>query len=855
MKRIFTLLSLLLIVCGGCNGRSSAIRSTERTTPRPQIMGNGTTESTDATITLTMAVEEPEREHYQRLIDQFTREHSNIRVRLISVSEAATTEGEEPIKTLASSADIFPYNPNLQTGKQYLLDLQPLIEADADFNQADFQSGILPHSGEATWSIPVGVRYPLIYYNKIAFDRAGIPAPQPSWRDDEFLAIAQQLTLSDGDEVVQWGFVPNQLRYLPLISAQLERPLSAVDSADENVVHTIEWVGDLFTEHKVTPWLESYKPFAQQTMGDAVSPASLQTNGKAAMWAATHVIYNADDTSVGVTAVPQAAHGYSADAVPVGFALSRGTQHADAAWDLLRFLSHQPPANTFSQPLVPARQSVLHAINYWEQLPSPLTVALQYATTHNSTPRLSNPDDFTTIHNALVAYILEGKSAEVALAQAEPSDNVEIETPSANIVVPEATVADAQEQITFMMPGSVDTDRLRSLVRRFEQEQQPDFSIRLTRREYDYDTAQFEPIVDVDCFVEEAPSTIEEMGTSLVPLNALLELDGSLDEASFYPALLASVMLRGDIIGIPAFASIPHLEYNKSLFAGAGVPPPSLDWTLDDFLTTAQQLTTNGTPESKQYGYADWLSQLFYYGYQLFAVETVRVDENGVPLYDFQAAAPMLKWNADLIRTYQVQPLLANELRSEAGRELFEALVTNERVAMWPAVATSIMRATDKFPEDIEIGIAPFPQGVQGGINLASYAYFILDRTSNREACWQWIEFLVKQPEVAAYLPAYIPTAESDTYTEMIGSEAADLYRAVAANSTPTISTPPSVPPWLWFGSQLLHDAYIAAASDEQDVQSALSGAEAKFNRYRQCVIDNDAFMDRAQQERCSRVE
>jgi multiple sugar transport system substrate-binding protein len=59
--------------------------------------------------------------------------------------------------------------------------------------------------------------------------------------------------------------------------------------------------------------------------------------------------------------------------------------------------------------------------------------------------------------------------------------------------------------------------------------------------------------------------------------------------------------VNGKVIGIPALVDNLAVVYNKTLFAEAGLTPPSAGWTWQDFVTDAQKLTD---PANKQYGTA-----------------------------------------------------------------------------------------------------------------------------------------------------------------------------------------------------------------------------------------------------------
>ena len=61
----------------------------------------------------------------------------------------------------------------------------------------------------------------------------------------------------------------------------------------------------------------------------------------------------------------------------------------------------------------------------------------------------------------------------------------------------------------------------------------------------------------------------------------------------FYPASKQIVAPGGKVIGFPALIDNLSVIYNKKLFAAAGVPDPSPNWTWDDFRAAAKKLTNS----------------------------------------------------------------------------------------------------------------------------------------------------------------------------------------------------------------------------------------------------------------------
>jgi multiple sugar transport system substrate-binding protein len=87
----------------------------------------------------------------------------------------------------------------------------------------------------------------------------------------------------------------------------------------------------------------------------------------------------------------------------------------------------------------------------------------------------------------------------------------------------------------------------------------------------------------------------------VVTLNSLIESDPSFNWNDFWPSERAVATVNGKIVGVPALVDNLALVYNKKLFANAGLPLPTADWTWSDFEQAAVKLTK---PADKQFGWA-----------------------------------------------------------------------------------------------------------------------------------------------------------------------------------------------------------------------------------------------------------
>ena len=103
------------------------------------------------------------------------------------------------------------------------------------------------------------------------------------------------------------------------------------------------------------------------------------------------------------------------------------------------------------------------------------------------------------------------------------------------------------------------------------------------------------------------PDISYQYGTNMPQLAqspALVDLTSRVNEgdynwADFFPGEQAVATVDGKVLGVPALVDNLAIVYNKDLFAAAGVPEPTADWTWDD-LRAAAAATTD--PANKVFG-------------------------------------------------------------------------------------------------------------------------------------------------------------------------------------------------------------------------------------------------------------
>lgn len=141
------------------------------------------------------------------MISSFNAAHSDIQVEAIYAGSYDNTE--QKVMTALGVGDPpaswLPINSMLTTflGMDALEDVTALAKADDVFK--DFMPGFLGTcmSDDKLYGLPFQCSTPVLYYNKAAFEKAGLKAAPTNWTELE--AAAKALTQRQGDTVSQWG--------------------------------------------------------------------------------------------------------------------------------------------------------------------------------------------------------------------------------------------------------------------------------------------------------------------------------------------------------------------------------------------------------------------------------------------------------------------------------------------------------------------------------------------------------------------------------------------------------------------------------------------------------------------------
>jgi multiple sugar transport system substrate-binding protein len=316
-------------------------------------------------------------DYYEPLVQQFQERYPYVTVELRALDWRSLNDLD------GSEGDVFwvtQYSMMRMQQQGLLLDVDSLIEqapADAAIDADDFYPGLLDalvYEGK-TWAIPTGADVMIMYYNRDLFDLYNVPYPQVGWTWDDFLAAAMALR-DPGAGIFGYAGREDQSDSVFFIYQHggklfddLRNPTRTTFD-DPLTVDALEWYAKLFLQHNVAPTPEQAREWgARQGVYRGIY------NGKVGMWmgglSERGGLAWQVEWMMNWGAVPLPADVQSATQAQVeGYAISSHTEHREACWRWIAFLTEQVPYR-----LMPARRSLAESELYEEQVGAEVAAA------------------------------------------------------------------------------------------------------------------------------------------------------------------------------------------------------------------------------------------------------------------------------------------------------------------------------------------------------------------------------------------------------------------------------------------------------------------------------------------------
>jgi ABC-type glycerol-3-phosphate transport system substrate-binding protein len=383
---------------------------------------DGVVEPTLEPVTITFVHLSYDTEYYQALVNEFNASYPQIAVELQPIQPR---NNESTIQT----GDVFIASPYAVPGLQEqgeILNLSPIVEHDLLFDASDFHPGVLEafSNEDGVWAVPAGVDPLVMYYNKDLFDRAGATYPWNGWAWEDFLDAALAVT---DLETNTFGYISTPDSADPLLFVyqhggrivdDLEEPTRTTFD-DPLTVEAVEWYADLALDYNIIPTAEQ----ARQAFPGGRGVSEAIRFGRIGMWVESLSNRGGGDwrrhwdMAWGMVGLPRDRQSVTLIGTQ-GYFISAHTQHREACWRWVSFLSLQPPSR-----LAPARKSVLDSDAYERTVGKETVAAARYSLGNAVmiSPRLAAFGEVVeeTFLPAIEAILEESATPEEALTAAQ----------------------------------------------------------------------------------------------------------------------------------------------------------------------------------------------------------------------------------------------------------------------------------------------------------------------------------------------------------------------------------------------------------------------------------------------------
>lgn len=280
--------------------------------------------------------------------------------------------------------------------------------------------------------------------------------------------------------------------------------------------------------------------------------------------------------------------------------------------------------------------------------------------------------------------------------------------------------------------------------------------------------------------------------------NQLLALDeyissSKLDMTATFGAVAENWKYKDKTYAVPDRAGAMILYYNKGEFEKKGLAVPTGDWTWDDLLSTAKELTGDGV---YGYGGTEWWPIWMSFAYQNGG--KIIDPDSGRPTVDTPEVIEALQFCQDLIYKHKVVPSKVDYANMGAGVG-GDAAFASGKVMMNSTGFWNIgsLAKQDKISWDV----AQIWHGKEKAISAFGSGLAISRSSKNPADAFKIIEFMTsaegQKPilDLGQDVPARQDLQNSPEFLKPSWLKA-DVNMEVFPESTPSIFKPPFIPEW-----------------------------------------------------------
>lgn len=351
---LLPVLLVIIILLSGCTNTNNAV-APESSAPAEGAKPSETAGTEKVKLRMTTWSTADSYEMQQSVLDSYMKEHPNVEITFESVPDnydqkliAQFAIGDAPDIIMVGDTHIPVFSAN-----GGLADLSSFVEGSNGVDLGDFYEDILNYGKykDKLYAMPKDWTNMAILYNKKLFDEAKLPYPQAGWTWEEMYETAKKLTKSEDGKTVQWGFkLPgtDQRRVQPLVLAYSDGIVSPDGSTYEGymnspeMVTAMQWLSDAYHKDKIMP---------NSTDADSFKGIDMFGAGKVAMdfngrWPIEDYMKD-PQLSFGTVPLPVGPKGASNFVFYGGWSIYEKSQHKEAAWDVIKYMTTRGGAEVF----------------------------------------------------------------------------------------------------------------------------------------------------------------------------------------------------------------------------------------------------------------------------------------------------------------------------------------------------------------------------------------------------------------------------------------------------------------------------------------------------------------------------
>ena len=289
---LFLIFALALAACSAPTADNTAaepvapaeVDAAAETAEEPAVEAEAPAEVEPVTLQMSVWGSETDQQIYQTRLDQFHAENPDIQVELVYIP----SDYDQKVQTMiagGTSPDILQLSEAVHafSSKGQIISLNELAESHGVDVAARF-GPTLPgvySANDTLYALPDRGGAMVVYYNKDAFDTAGVAYPTEDWTWDDMLDAAQKLTIRDGDTVEQYGYAaggwwPWWMSFIYQNGGEILDANGQPNVNTPEVIEALQFYNDLVYKYGVAPSPEEYADLGTN------SPDPLFAQGKVA---------------------------------------------------------------------------------------------------------------------------------------------------------------------------------------------------------------------------------------------------------------------------------------------------------------------------------------------------------------------------------------------------------------------------------------------------------------------------------------------------------------------------------------------------------------------------------------------